>query len=82
MRPELGLSAGQLTPAHRWFNGPEFLRDVPEAWPSRKRIKEEESSSECLDEIKKPKLTFVVEGSCTTVDKSTTLDELEKATPS
>lgn len=54
-----GLDASELNPGHRWFNGPEFLKKEPEEWPSRKRIKEAESSSKCQEEITRPKMSFV-----------------------
>ncbi|KAL9951194.1 hypothetical protein ACROYT_G043814 [Oculina patagonica] len=58
-----GLHAKELTMTHRWFSGPEFLYEEEDAWPQRKRVKQEDRSDDCLAEITKPKMTFATDAS-------------------
>lgn len=63
-----GLHARELTIDHRWFSGPAFLYENEDAWPQRKRIKQEERSEDCLAEIAKPKMTFATDVSSPWMD--------------
>ena len=63
-----GLHARELTIDHRWFSGPAFLYENEDAWPQRKRIKQEERSEDCLAEIAKLKMTFATQISSPSMD--------------
>ena len=55
------LHAKVLTSEHRWFSRPQFLYEHEDDWPQGKCVVHEERLGECLAEIVKPKMTFVLE---------------------